>query len=172
MNVKVDRRTHEFTGRRISVDTPVPFTTVLDRLRALMGRASIPDLVELARAPIGEAEFAQSVNERFVGKSGFMLFSEIDHGGWISKFGINRRTLRLILGNPLIAITMIRHDLTAGLFAPVEILVTERENAQGTNVVYVRPSSLIVIDENPPLRSAAEALDEKLSSLVGSAVCP
>src|SRR5271155_1215189 len=172
MNVKVDRRTHEFTGKRISVDTPVPFTTVLDRLRALMGRASIPDLVELARAPIGEAEFAQSVNERFVGKSGFMLFSEIDHGGWISKFGINRRTLRLILGNPLIAITMIRHDLTAGLFAPVEILVTERENAQGTNVVYVRPPALIVIDETPPLRSAAEALDEKLSSLVGSAVCP
>ena len=37
--------------------------------------------------------------------------------------------MRWIFGNPLIAITMIRHDLTAGLFAPVEILVTEAEES-------------------------------------------
>ena len=34
-------------------------------------------------------------------------------------------------GNPLIAITMIRHDITAGLFAPVEILVTEKDERSG-----------------------------------------
>jgi hypothetical protein len=30
--------------------------------------------------------------------------------------------MRVILGNPLIAITMLRHEVTAGLFAPVECL--------------------------------------------------
>ncbi|SRR6266404_1661413 len=171
MNAQVNRRTHEFTGIRVVVDTPLSFTTVLDRLRALMGRATVPDLIALAREPISEAEFAQRVNERYVGKSGFMLFAEIDHGGWISKFGISRRTLRLILGNPLIAITMIRYDLAVGLFAPVEILVTEHEKEQGANVVYVLPSSLMLIEENSPLRIAAEALDAKLAALVASAVC-
>jgi Domain of unknown function DUF302 len=45
--------------------------------------------------------------------------------------------VRWIFGNPLIAITMIRHDLTAGLFAPVEILVTEAEDGLGTTITYV-----------------------------------
>ena len=95
-----------------------------------------------------------------------MLFYEIDHGGWLSKFGIHRRMMRWIFGNPLFAITMIRHDLTAGLFAPVEILVTEAEGGLGTTITYVRPSSLMVIDNNPPLMQAAAELDKKLDELV------
>ena len=71
---------------------------------------------------------------------------------------INRRMVRWIFGNPLIAITMIRHDLTAGLFAPVEILVTEAEDGRGTTITYVRPSSLMVIGNNPPLMQAAAEL--------------
>jgi hypothetical protein len=50
--------------------------------------------------------------------------------------------------------------------------VTEHEDKQGTNLVYVQPSSLIVVEDNPPLRSAAEALDTKLADLIASAVCP
>ena len=172
MNAQIDRSIKEFTGLRVLLDTPIEFATVCDRLRVLMGRATIADLAALAHDPIGEVEFARRLNERYVGPSGFMLFAEINHGGWISKFGINRRTLRLILGNPLIAITMLRHDLIAGLFAPVEVLVTEHEDKQGTNVVYVQPSSLIVVEDNPPLRSAAEALDTKLADLIAAAVCP
>jgi uncharacterized protein (DUF302 family) len=98
-----------------------------------------------------------------------MLFGEIDHGGWIWKFGINRRVIRLILGNPLMAITMIRHDITAGLFAPVELLVTENEDGPGATMTYVRPSSLMAIEENPPLLAAAKALDQKFEALVARA---
>jgi hypothetical protein len=54
----------------------------------------------------------------------------------------------------------------------VLVLVTEHEDKQGTNLVYVQPSSLIVVEDNPPLRSAAEALDTKLADLIASAVCP
>jgi uncharacterized protein (DUF302 family) len=104
-----------------------------------------------------------------VGESGFMLFYEIYHGGWLPRFGINWRTVRWILGNPLIAITMIRHDITAGLFAPVEVLVTEKESGPGTTITYVRPSSLMVNEENPPLREAAKALDEKFDALIAKA---
>jgi hypothetical protein len=61
-----------------------------------MGRRALFE-VRLNRANSREIE------KQFVGKSGFMLFSEIDHGGWIARFGIHRRVLRLIFGNPLIA---------------------------------------------------------------------
>src|ERR1700730_6699816 len=130
---------------------------------------SVPQIVALAKELITQAEYVQKVRERFVGESGFMLFHEIDHGGWLQKFGINRRTVRWICGNPLIATPMIRFDIPAGLFAPVEILVTEKESGPGTTITYVRPSSLMVIEENPPLREAAEALDEKFAALIANA---
>jgi len=65
---------------------------------------------------------------------------------------------------------MIRHDLTAGLFAPVELLVTEAEDGRGTTITYVRPSSLMVIGNNPPLMQAAAELDKKLDELISGVV--
>ncbi len=164
--------TTPFTGIRLTVLSPLPFDDVIDRLRKAMGQSSLPELVRLAQQPITEAEFVNTVQERFVGESDFMLFAELDHGGWLSKFGIHRRVLRWILGNPLLAITMIRHDITAGLFAPVELLITDNGDGHGATLTYVRPSSLMVVVENPPLRAAAEKLDAKLDALVARVVSP
>ena len=93
-----------------------------------------------------------------------MLFALLDHGAWIKKAGIDRKVLRVVIGNPLIAITMLRHDVTAGLFAPVELLITEEENDR-SSLTYVVPSSLMVVEKNEPLRAAALALDAKLAAL-------
>jgi len=158
-----------FDGVRTVVTTSMGFDEVLSRLRARMGRATVQEVVALAKTPITRDEYVREVERRFVGESGFMLFAELDHGAWLPKFGINRRTVRWILGNPLIAITMIRHDITAGLFAPVELLVTEDEDGQGTTLTYVRPSSLMVTTDNPPLLAAATALDDKYDRLVALA---
>jgi hypothetical protein len=67
----------------------------------------------------------------------------------------------------LIAITMLRHDLSAGLFAPVEMLVTALESGSGTQIIYIKPSSLMCVPgTSPELRQAAGVLDDKLSRLV------
>jgi uncharacterized protein (DUF302 family) len=161
-----------FDGVRTVITTSVGFDEVLERLRAQMGRGSVQEIVALAKTHITEAEYIRNVQERFVGESGFILFTEIDHGGWLPKFGINRRSVRWILGNPLIAVTMIQHDITAGLFAPVELLVTEAENGHGATVTYVRPSTLMVIEENQPLLGAAMTLDAKYDALVAWATTP
>lgn len=123
-----------------------------------MGTVTVGEIVALAKEQISEAEFTRQVEDRYLGESGFMLFAEIDHGAWLPKFGIKQGTVRMIIGNPLYAVTMIRHDITAGLFAPVELLVTEDIDRAGATVTYVRPSSLMVIDANPPLLAAAQAL--------------
>lgn len=160
--------TKPFSGARIIVHTGRPFDDVLHSLLSLMGAVKVSEIVALAKEPISEAEFARLVEERYVGKSGFMLFAQIDHS-WISKYGITQRMVRWILGNPLYAITMIRHDITAGLFAPVELLVTEDADRSGTTVTYVRPSSLMVVEENPSLLAAAQSLDNKLAAFVAEA---
>lgn len=166
MKVEAKMETLPFTGKRIVVRTPRGVDDVLNRLRSVMGSTTVPDILALAKAQPSEAEFTRQVEERFVGASGFMLFHVIDHSGWLPIYGIKRRAVRWILGNPLLAITMIRHDITAGLFAPVELLVTDNSEGGGSTITYVLPSSLMVIEENKPLLDAALDLDKKLVALV------
>src|ERR1700739_3095737 len=81
-----------FQGVRIEVETPLSYDEVLARLRRLTGHASAGEIVGLARQADTADDYAREV-ERFVGESGFILFAEIDHGAWIGKFGIHRRSL-------------------------------------------------------------------------------
>lgn len=160
------RQTHNFQGVRIQVNTTLGFDEVLNRLRTQCGRATAGALGEITAQTSSVAEFEREVNQRLVGPSGFMIFAEFDHTPWITNYGLNHRILRIILGNPLIAITLLREDISAGLFAPVELLLTD--NSTGATIQYVQPSSLIVINNNPPLLKAAQALDEKLSALISA----
>lgn len=73
---------------------------------------------------------------------------------------------RVLLGNPLVAITMLEHDLNAGLHVPVEVLLKELEGGKGTEIVYVLPSSLIAsVNPDEKLQAAAKELDRKFEAL-------
>lgn len=150
-----------FHGVRVRIDSAKGFEDLLNALLDAVGHepTSIDDLV----ASRDWESFEREVRSR-LGSTDFMLFATLNHGAWISKAGIERRLMRIVIGNPLIAITMLRHDVTAGLFAPVELLLAEEENGR-SSLTYVVPSSLMVVEPNPPLREAATALDAKLAAL-------
>ena len=150
-----------FDGVRVRYDSSKSYDELLASLLADIGEKPV-SLDGLATAG-GWRSYEQQV-EPHVGPSGFMLFKLIDHGAWIEKEGIHRKVMRVILGNPLIAITMLRHDVSAGLFAPVEALVMD-EGEGRSSLTYVKPSSLMVVEPNPELLSAAEELDAKLAAL-------
>ena len=151
-----------FHGVRMRYDSAKSFDDVVAALLDDVGDKPVPIGDFAAQFATWEA-YEQEV-QTHVGPSGFMLFATLDHGGWIRKTGIERNVLRVVIGNPLIAITMLRHDVTAGLFAPVELLIVE-EQPDRSSLTYVVPSSLMVVEENEPLRAAAEALDAKLAAL-------
>jgi len=155
-----------FDGVRVRYDSAKSYDELIAALLADIGEQPVP--INDISAVDGDWDSYQSRVEKYVGPSGFMLFALLDHGAWIRKAGIERRALRVILGNPLIAITMIRHDVTAGLFAPVELLILDEPG--GSSLTYVKPSSLMVVEPNPPLRAAAEALDAKLAALAAKVV--
>jgi uncharacterized protein (DUF302 family) len=157
-----------FSGTRVRFESALAFDRVLDNLRALVGRPSMADLVKLSSEPSTKSEFASKV-ESYAGESDFLLFLELDHGAWIGKFGIERKMVRWILGNPMIAITMIKHDITAGLFVPVELLLVENDSGEGSSIIYILPSSLKATG-NAELTKAAKALDAKLEALVAKVV--
>jgi len=155
-----------FDGVRVRYDSAKSYDELRDALLADIGEQPVP-INELATST-GDWQSYQERVEPHVGPSGFMLFALIDHGAWITNAGIDRRVLRVILGNPLIAITMLRHDVRAGLFAPVELLLTDE--GAGSSLTYVKPSSLMVVEPNPELLGAAEELDAKLAALVAKVV--
>ncbi|MCW2659953.1 MAG: hypothetical protein JWP83_1105 [Mycobacterium sp.] len=151
-----------FNGVRVRYDSDKSYDELLAALLADIGDKPVP-INDVATATGAWQEYQDRV-ESYVGPSGFMLFSLVDHGAWITKAGIERKVMRIILGNPLIAITMLRHDVSAGLFAPVELLLTDDGEGR-SSLTYVKPSSLIVVEHNPELLSAAEELDAKLAAL-------
>jgi uncharacterized protein (DUF302 family) len=151
-----------FAGVRVRYDCAKSYDELVAALFADIGETPV-ELDEFVKASGSWQSYQQQV-EPYVGPSGFMLFKLFDHGAWITKAGIDRKVLRVILGNPLIAITMLRHDVTAGLFAPVEVLLID-EGDGGSSLTYIKPSSLMVFEPNPQLLSAAEELDAKLAAL-------
>ncbi len=150
-----------FDGVRVCYDSAKSYDALLAALLADIGERPVP-INDIATGADGWQSYRERV-EFHVGPSGFMLFGLVDHGAWITKAGIDRKALRVILGNPLIAVTMLRHDVTAGLFAPVELLLADE--GDGSSLTYVKPSSLMVVEPNPELLSAAEKLDAKLAAL-------
>jgi len=59
---------------------------------------------------------------------------------------------------------MLRHEVIAGLFAPVEVLLVEEGDGR-SGLTYVEPSSLMVVEDNAELLSTAKELDAKLAAL-------
>ena len=151
-----------FEGVRVRCDSDKSYDELLAALLADIGEKPV-QINDFATATDDWQSYQDRV-EPHAGPSGFMLFNLIDHGAWITKAGIDRKVLRVILGNPLIAITMLRHDVTAGLFAPVELLLVDQGEAR-SSLTYVKPSSLMVVEPNPQLLSAAQELDAKLAAL-------
>jgi uncharacterized protein (DUF302 family) len=151
----------KFDGVRVRYDSAKSYDALLAALLADIGEKPV-SLDGLAEAK-SWVSYQKQV-EPHVGPSGFMLFKLIDHGAWITKAGIDRKVMRVVLGNPLIAITMLRHDVKAGLFAPVELLLAD-EGEGRSSLTYIKPSSLMVFEPNAELLSAAEKLDAKLAAL-------
>lgn len=154
-----------FDGVRIRYDSRKSYDDLVQALLDDVGDTPVP--IEAIANGTADWDSYRARVQTHVGPSGFMLFGSFDHGGWIAKAGIERKVLRVIIGNPLIAITMLRHDVTAGLFAPVELLIVS-EGDGGSSLTYVQPSSLMVVEPNPPLLAAARELDAKLAALVSS----
>ncbi|OCH84149.1 hypothetical protein OBBRIDRAFT_432290 [Obba rivulosa] len=173
----MSKQTFEFTAQRVVFDTSAPVDTVLARLDEELHRGEGgPAVFELLRGAKTREEIEQGI-QRITHGSDFMFFGAIQHHGWLNVYNGDAaspapKIVIYTLGNPLVAQTMLRHDLVTALHVPVRVLVLEKEDRSGTRVVYDLPSSVIspglAGDANPELKKAAEALDEKLERLVAS----
>jgi uncharacterized protein (DUF302 family) len=153
---------------RFTVTSSKPFEVVLAALKAGVGRL---DLVEFAKASKSAGTFAEleKVVNRIPGKTGLMLFLELDHGAVLrkeSRLG-KPNMVRLVVGNPLIMKEMAKRVPDAGSYAPVTILVDDRPD--GVHLTYDRMVSLLAPYGNPDALKVAQDLDSKVEKALNAA---
>ncbi|CCM00825.1 uncharacterized protein FIBRA_02867 [Fibroporia radiculosa] len=164
---------HETVAKRIVFTTSLPVAEIVARLDKELNRDKPgPTINEILRSSKTRDEQEQKIGELSGGKD-FVFFGVQPHHVWRNVYRgttSSPKTYQYVLGNPLIAETMFKHDLYTGLHVPPRILVAEKADGSGTEVVYILPSTIIAIPidgkVNAELKAAAEALDEKLEQLV------
>jgi uncharacterized protein (DUF302 family) len=166
------RGENEMSGNHITVDhvrrmTDKPFEDVAKAFERQLGRFD-PDVAKPLIAG-GDVEDARAKIEAMAGPSGFMLFGTNDHGSLLRLAGQQRKAVQYVVGNPLFALQMAQHDLRAGLYAPLRVLLYEDERGR-TCLEYDRPSSLFGQFNDDRIAPVATLLDRKMEALVGAAV--
>jgi uncharacterized protein (DUF302 family) len=156
----------KFEVERLSLTSSKPFAAVVAAIKASVGQ---PDIVEFERATRGAGSFAELEGKvhASLGKTGLMLFMELDEGAILRKESgkDTPKIIRLLIGNPLIMKEMAKHVPDAGSYAPITILVDERPEG-AVRLSYDRMASLLAPYGNADALAVARDLDSKVENLL------
>jgi uncharacterized protein (DUF302 family) len=160
-------QTHQVTVQRWSVISQKPFETVLAAFEAAIGKPDMGDFVARMAAAT-TFEDMQRIVQNSVGESGLMEFMRLDHGAVLAKAGVKAepKSVRVILGNPLIMQSMARLVPDAGSYAPVTVLIDRR--ADGVHITYDEMAGFLGSYGNAEAVKIARDLDTKVKRLVES----
>jgi uncharacterized protein (DUF302 family) len=89
------------------------------------------------------------------------IFLFRDHGGLLKTIGHANKAVQYEIGNPLTASKMTRHQLAAGLYAPLRVILYEDETG-GSIFEYDKPSSLFGQFDDEQVTVVARGLDVAL----------
>ena len=153
---------------RFSLVSSRPFDTVVEVLKANVGRLDVAELTKTSKSPGSFSELEQLIG-RNPGATGVMLFEEFDHGAVLRKeSGLHKpRILRFLIGNPLVMKEMAKHVPDAGSYAPTTVLVDER--IDGVHLSYDRMTSFLASYGNATALAAARNLDAKIENILREA---
>jgi uncharacterized protein (DUF302 family) len=154
--------------QRFSRTTSRSFEAVVASLKAGVGRLDLAAFASASKSPGTFAELEEVIN-RDMGKTHLMLFLEFDHGAVLRKeTGLNKpKIMRLVIGNPLVMKEMAKHVPDAGSYAPVTVLVDERED--GVHLSYDKMVSFLTPYGNQQALTIAHDLDHKIVKLLNDA---
>jgi uncharacterized protein (DUF302 family) len=96
------------------------------------------------------------------------IFALRDHGALLAIAGLKRRSIQYDIGNPLTASKMSRHRLSAGIYAPIRVLLREDENGRA-GFEYDRPVSVFGQFGSEEVDVVARQLDLDLRTLLEAA---
>jgi uncharacterized protein (DUF302 family) len=139
----------------------VDFDQFTTHLEQCLGKFDPSVMSVMVQSP-GEA---RARIETMQGAQDLMIFLALDHGRALTMVHQQAKAVQYLIGNPLTAIQMTRHELAAALYAPLRVLVYESANGDCI-VEYDQPSSLFGQFENPEVHRVGMSLDRKLAAVL------
>jgi hypothetical protein len=159
--------TRDVAVQRLSLVSAKPFDAVVTTFGSAIGH---PDMREFEKdlAAAKSSEELHHVVERAVGKTGIMEFARFDLGLVLAiERGGPVRSLRFLVGNPVIMSEMARYVPDAGSYAPVTVLIDERTD--GVHLSYDKMASFLTPYGNAEALKVAKDLDSKVENLLKAA---
>ncbi len=160
--------TKEIKVERFSIFSSKPFGEVV---KALEGSVGHPNMNTFMSDVISVKSFTdlEKMIHAATGPSGLMQFMRFDLGEIVRKErgDSTPRSLRYLIGNPLIMKQMLERSPDAGSYAPVTILVDERPD--GVRLSYDRMVSFLAPYGNDEVLKVARGLDAKIETLLTKA---
>jgi uncharacterized protein (DUF302 family) len=140
----------DFEDTRRRFDEQVPLLDPLLTLRLVLDQATWHEV---------EAQ----VN-RAVGPTGFVALARLDQGALFSLGGDPVQATLYLVGNPVVARTILAVEPAAGLYAPFRVAIYR--DATGAHVTYDQPSSAFASLGSDVIDAIARELDEKIRNSV------
>ena len=162
-------RITQITVEWVSLASNKPFESVLAAIRGGIGHPDMNKLWEQIWSA-GSFQTVEAIVTAVLGPTGLMQFGEFNDGEFIRKDrgAGTPQAIRLLIGNPLIMKQMTELVPDAAAYAPVTVLIDEREGK--VQVSYDRMVSLLSVYRNPGATKIAGRLDAKIETLIGNAL--
>ena len=157
--------------QRFSVSSARSFESVVTALETAVGHPDIKAFNRDIAAAQTSTELEQIVHKA-IGVSGLMEFMRFNIGEILRKeSGTGApRSMRFLIGNPLIMKQMVRHVPDAASYAPVTILIDER--ADGVRLSYDKMAGFLAPYGSAEALKVALELDSKIEALLTTAAKP
>lgn len=160
MSVSMSRKTIEIAHVVIESEKP-----------SVQVRASLENLLPVIDKEIplllGDGN-TDRLKQRLEAAPELSIFLKRDHGALLGLYGQARDAVQYEIGNPLTASTMTRHVLSAALYAPLRVVIYEKEDG-GSRIEYDLPSSLFGQFGDERVTEVARGLDVALGRALSAA---
>jgi uncharacterized protein (DUF302 family) len=154
--------------QRWSIISQEPFESVVAAVDAAIGK---PNMSEFAKEVAGATTYpeVQEIVQHAVSEIGLMEFMRLDAGAVLAKAhpNSNPKSIRLIIGNPVIMESMAHLVPDAASYAPVTVLIDQRPD--GVYLSYDEMASLLAPYGNAEAVEIARDLDVKVRRLLQEA---
>jgi uncharacterized protein (DUF302 family) len=156
----VTRRTLQI--EHIKIETPKRFADVEAALESNVPKLD-PAVIKTLAA--GDAKATAKLEQGHP----LFIFLKRDHGVLLQIVGHPRKALQYDIGNPHTASKMTRHQLQAGLYAPLRVILYEDDKGD-TVAEYDRPSSLFGQFGDEAVSAVGRELDDALENTLRRAM--
>jgi uncharacterized protein (DUF302 family) len=158
------------TIEHIVVTSDRSYEQVIEALEAQLGRADWENIAQQLKMTNATFEQVVQTIEQQIGTSGFAIFGKLEQGALLTYLaGKPTRSNQYLIGNPLLAIQMIKHEPEVAFYAPLRLAVYE-DRAGKTAVAYERFTSQLAQYSNPEIAPVAQLVEEKWEKLITEAI--